>query len=321
VYQALALRCENLGQCDLAIDLMRMMKNPSLQLSLLGVRYQGDAAQIAALYHKVDLRTPESYVETAKDMEKAGKIEEAIRCHLLSRNHPAAVKVAITYLRDIYSRKEWDTILAYNLIEIISSANLESSEIGREQRSELLAYAAFTGAFVATWKGYYVIIPKLLATAYKLGQATNILSTSFPGFAQLQYALSLVENDITAATRELQQLSNNSTTPVSIKTVIQQIQVLLDSRSKSFSTQPTNNNNNSTTTVKTPPANVVVVAGSTLPARRSATATDSIITHYPIQGPEVVLEDGSALSLSEAIMWAKVNPFSPLCNGSRLFAF
>jgi len=40
------------------------------------------------------------------------------------------------------------------------------------------------------------------------------------------------------------------------------------------------------------------------------------------QGPSFFLEDGqSALSINEAVMWAKVNPFSPLDSGMRLYPF
>lgn len=40
------------------------------------------------------------------------------------------------------------------------------------------------------------------------------------------------------------------------------------------------------------------------------------------QGPAFFLEDGkSAISLNDALMWAKVNPFSPLGTGIRLNPF
>lgn len=40
------------------------------------------------------------------------------------------------------------------------------------------------------------------------------------------------------------------------------------------------------------------------------------------QGPVYFLEDGkSAVSLNDALMWAKVNPFSPLGTGIRLNPF
>lgn len=41
-----------------------------------------------------------------------------------------------------------------------------------------------------------------------------------------------------------------------------------------------------------------------------------------VQGPVYLLEDGkSAISLNDALMWAKVNPFSPLGTGIRLNPF
>lgn len=43
---------------------------------------------------------------------------------------------------------------------------------------------------------------------------------------------------------------------------------------------------------------------------------------FALQGPVFFLEDGkSAISLNDALMWAKVNPFSPLGTGIRLNPF
>lgn len=43
---------------------------------------------------------------------------------------------------------------------------------------------------------------------------------------------------------------------------------------------------------------------------------------FNVQGPVFLLEDGeSAISLNDALMWAKVNPFSPLGTGLRINPF
>ncbi|GFS08154.1 WD repeat-containing protein 17, partial [Elysia marginata] len=48
----------------------------------------------------------------------------------------------------------------------------------------------------------------------------------------------------------------------------------------------------------------------------------SILSNSRIQGQPYFLEDGcSAISLNEALMWAKVNPFSPLGSGERINPF
>jgi hypothetical protein len=48
----------------------------------------------------------------------------------------------------------------------------------------------------------------------------------------------------------------------------------------------------------------------------------SIITGLPIQASQLLLEDGnSSITLSEAIMWYKVNPFSPLATGWAMSPF
>ncbi|KAI2668356.1 WD repeat-containing protein 17 [Labeo rohita] len=62
------------------------------------------------------------------------------------------------------------------------------------------------------------------------------------------------------------------------------------------------------------------VTGSNLPSHSDVQI--SCFTGLRIQGPAFFLEDGkSAISLNDALMWAKVNPFSPLGTGIRLNPF
>lgn len=62
------------------------------------------------------------------------------------------------------------------------------------------------------------------------------------------------------------------------------------------------------------------VTGSNLPSHSDVHV--SCLTGLRIQGPVFFLEDGkSAISLNDALMWAKVNPFSPLGTGIRLNPF
>uniref|UniRef100_A0A8B9GQ79 WD repeat domain 17 n=1 Tax=Astyanax mexicanus TaxID=7994 RepID=A0A8B9GQ79_ASTMX len=62
------------------------------------------------------------------------------------------------------------------------------------------------------------------------------------------------------------------------------------------------------------------VTGSSLPSHSDVQI--SCFTGLRIQGPVFFLEDGkSSISLNDALMWAKVNPFSPLGTGIRLNPF
>ncbi|KAJ8281023.1 hypothetical protein GJAV_G00062480 [Gymnothorax javanicus] len=62
------------------------------------------------------------------------------------------------------------------------------------------------------------------------------------------------------------------------------------------------------------------VTGSSLPSHSDVQI--SCFTGLRIQGPVFFLEDGkSAISLNDALMWAKVNPFSPLGTGMRINPF
>lgn len=62
------------------------------------------------------------------------------------------------------------------------------------------------------------------------------------------------------------------------------------------------------------------VTGSNLPSHSDLQL--SCFTGQRIQGPVFLLEDNkSAISLNDALMWAKVNPFSPLGTGLRINPF
>ncbi|XP_015226931.1 PREDICTED: WD repeat-containing protein 17 [Cyprinodon variegatus] len=75
----------------------------------------------------------------------------------------------------------------------------------------------------------------------------------------------------------------------------------------------------------TEPATLVLngadyVTGSNLPSHSDLHL--SCFTGHRIQGPVFLLEDNkSAISLNDALMWAKVNPFSPLGTGVRINPF
>ncbi len=81
---------------------------------------------------------------------------------------------------------------------LISEHRLDSVE--KPKRAELLAYAALTGAYIAVWKGYYVIAPKLLATARKMvtqagaaqgGAAVSTLAPFAPNIAACSLLLTI----------------------------------------------------------------------------------------------------------------------------------
>lgn len=63
MYQVLALRCENLGLWDLAVDILRMTRRPVQELSGLCTRAQAsDKVDLPALYQKAELRPRDVYL-------------------------------------------------------------------------------------------------------------------------------------------------------------------------------------------------------------------------------------------------------------------
>jgi hypothetical protein len=232
---------------------------------------------------------------------------------------------------------------------------LDSPTTDKSKRAELLAYAALTGAYLATWKGYYHIVPRMLATASKMTQAcagaTQGLAGAMLGNAAAVQAglptaalIAQLSANIGACTM-LYNIASRSIDPPGDGILIfiylfsitflffqvcricahfsylfifslirQDIPLELKATAQSYAQHFAQHPNASDQPLN---ANLIIVAGSNLPARVRATS-ESIITKRPILGPEVVLDDLSVLSLSEALMWAQVNPFSPTCSGKNL---
>ena len=75
------------------------------------------------------------------------------------------------------------------------------------------------------------------------------------------------------------------------------------------------------------PKNTTVTSAELLPSGRPLSmrfdsSHISLFTKQPIAGPRYLLEDGlHAVTLSEALMWAEVNPFSPLSTGFKIEPF
>eukprot|EP00163_Fabomonas_tropica_P023916 TRINITY_DN41438_c0_g1_i1.p2 TRINITY_DN41438_c0_g1~~TRINITY_DN41438_c0_g1_i1.p2 ORF type:complete len:127 (+),score=23.53 TRINITY_DN41438_c0_g1_i1:2-382(+) len=124
----------------------------------------------------------------------------------------------------------------------------------------------------------------------------------------LQYARYLSFHDINLAFTELNQLEGSAVTEVAVG--VSRLRALCTAHFRSTIPLPVKDNR-------------VQVSGSLLPAggNRKNPLT-SLFTRELVQGPEVVLEDNhTVLALSEAIMWFRCTPFSPLMTGQRIFPY
>ena len=69
-------------------------------------------------------------------------------------------------------------------------------------------------------------------------------------------------------------------------------------------------------------ARPVCVRGAEPAGGNRAGRQASYFTGHPVAGRTVVLDDGvSVISMSDAIMWAKLHPFSPTHSGNRFVPF
>jgi hypothetical protein len=61
----------------------------------------------------------------------------------------------------------------------------------------------------------------------------------------------------------------------------------------------------------------VVVSGGSLPLALTGRATKAVVARGSLRGPLQQLDDGEAITASEAWMWAQVNPLGPSGSGRR----
>ncbi|KAL1439592.1 hypothetical protein MTO96_010070 [Rhipicephalus appendiculatus] len=158
---------------------------------------------------------------------------------------------------------------------------------------ELRFFSAYLGALKALRDGYWPVVAPLLAHARDLLRKNKLLEL-------------LLENEVL-----LDDSETITPTSADAKNSILQNRVFHSDRlSEKLGGQLSENGE----------FGEVLVAGSNLP--RHSDQRRSIFTGKPIQGPVYYLDDSyTAVSLSEAIMWARVNLLSPLRAYSRIVPF
>lgn len=163
-------------------------------------------------------------------------------------------------------------------------------------REEILAYASIAGAIQAMNEGFIPIVAHLWYLAKNNKFAEPLLIDELK-----DYHFAVLYQDIVKLTKLSQQATD------SIKAKAKKALDLLNSKKLELRTIE-----------DITKSSIIVSAASNLPAKR-ATRLESVISKTLIQGAEFILEDGlSAITQSEALMWFKVNPFSPLSTGKTI---
>ena len=171
-------------------------------------------------------------------------------------------------------------------------------------KAELLALSALLGGVQSYWKGYS-ITHCLLGTCFSLVNHQNLALPVPQAMLLLVPALLELYGDV-------------ETGQAKVNSVIEQLSV-----AERESVQALLNEASAHTVGKANPAqNMLRLIGTNLPSNNlQAMNPVSIFSRKVIGGSAYVLQAKIAISMEEAVMWARVNPFSPLNDGSTINPF
>ncbi|XP_028336962.1 WD repeat-containing protein 17 isoform X1 [Physeter macrocephalus] len=289
------------GYRNLAVDLLLMTPDSELQLVKLCAFYPGCIEEINDLHEKCKLPTVEECMQLAETAHADGNIFETIKYYLLSQEPEKALPIGIDFIKEYISSSNWTLDTIYPVLDLLSYVRTEKLVLHTctKARNELLILCGYVGALLAIRRQYQSIVPALYEYTSQLLKCRKV---SVP--IKIEH-LSEELDAWRACTQSVNRSSEESPyTPPS------------DSQRMVYATLLKR--------LKEEPLRGIIgpdyVTGSNLPSHFDSHI--SCLTGLKIQGPVFFLEDGkSTISLNEALMWAKVNPFSPLGTGIRLNPF
>ncbi|XP_058380914.1 WD repeat-containing protein 17 isoform X5 [Diceros bicornis minor] len=306
--ELLARKCMMISTCfpsvgyrNLAADLLLLTPDNELQLVKLCAFYPGCTEEINDLHEKCKLPPVEECVQLAETAHTEGNLFETVKYYLLSQEPEKALPIGIDFIKECIKSSDWTLDTIYPVLDLLSYIPTEKLVLHTctESRNELLILCGYVGALLAIQRQYQSIIPALYEYTSQLLKRREV---SVP--LKIEH-LSEELDAWRACTQSINRSSEESpyTTPSDSQRMI--YAALLKR-------------------LKEEPLKGIIgpdyVTGSNLPGHSDIHI--SCLTGLKIQGPVFLLEDGkSAISLNDALMWAKVNPFSPLGTGIRLNPF
>ncbi|XP_032774664.1 WD repeat-containing protein 17 [Rattus rattus] len=306
--QLLARKCMMIPMClpsvvyrNLAVDLLLMTPDSEIHLIKLCAFYPGCIEEINDLHKKCNLPPAEECIQLAETAQADGNVFETIKYYLLSQEPEKALPIGIDFVKGCISNSNWTLDTVHPVLDLMTYIRTEKLLLHTctEARNELLILCGYIGALLAIRRQYQSIVPALYEYTSQLLKRRVV---SVP--LKIEH-LSEELDAWRACTQSTKQLSEDSPyvpPSDSQRTVYETLLKRLKEEPLKGITGPD------------------YVTGTNLPSHSDIHI--SCLNGLKIQGPVYFLEDGkSAISLNDALMWAKVNPFSPLGTGIRLNPF
>ncbi|XP_059144021.1 WD repeat-containing protein 17-like [Physella acuta] len=287
--ELLSRRCEGVGRWELGLDLLKLQENSSLQQAKLCARCSASMTEINSLHQKAELPSMELCESKARALSTSTKdILECVKFYLLSPISEEGLILGLKFVHDKMQHTDWTADDVFPMLQLLGCMKSEKLQLVKyaDKMHELLALSAYVGALVAIKRQYFPVVRALFLHAKDLILKRGLTLTV--SGKQIDQDLNLFSSVV-----------GNSSDDPSYKQLLHRC-----------GTDPD-------WTLEPGPD---YVASSNLPSYSDIHI--SILSREKIRGQAFFLEDGqSAISLNEALMWAKVNPFSPLGSGVRLNPF
>uniref|UniRef100_A0A2K6S6R2 WD repeat domain 17 n=1 Tax=Saimiri boliviensis boliviensis TaxID=39432 RepID=A0A2K6S6R2_SAIBB len=299
--ELLARKCMMISVWNLAADLLLMIPDNELHLIKLCAFYPGCTEEINDLHDKCKLPTVEECMQLAETAHVDDNIFETVKYYLLSQEPEKALPIGISFVKEHISSSDWTLDTVYPVLDLLSYIRTEKLLLHTytEARNELLILCGYIGALLAIRRQYQSIVPALYEYTSQLLKRREV---SVP--LKIEYLSEELDAWRACTQSTNRSLEDSPYTPPS------------DSQRMVYATLLKRLKEESLKGIIGPD----YVTGSNLPSHSDIHI--SCLTGLKIQGPVFFLEDGkSTISLNDALMWAKVNPFSPLGTGIRLNPF
>jgi len=298
----LSKRCEKFGKWNDALSLIKSLENAKKHVIKLCARFSGTSQEINEFHAKAELPSMEDCQIEANKCKEANNMVEALEYMVLSTHPENALEVGLSFIKGIFAKKFWSLDDILPVVDVLSSIRSDKLQQGKltRLRNELLVVSAYIGALHAIRKQYFpVVVPLFQAASYLLAK-----DKIDPGLKQAQ-----IQAESEAWLVHWLLTRNNSSSTQAPLPSDDQTHVWNSMKSR-IGKEPNEYD-----------CGEYVVAGSHFPSH-SLMAHISMFNKRKIKGHVFYLEDGfSALPFNEALMWARVNSFSPLGSGLRINPF
>lgn len=320
VARRMALRCENLGEIQLACKVLRHTRSPGDEIALLASRAQvASEGKDGDYFEKLDLPPARTFKDEVKSALRRKDTARAVRCHVIAQQHEEAAKLAVKSWTSVFSEATWDMVRAEELSDAVAS--LPAHLLPDALRAHVIAFMCLVGAMRAMWRRYTAIVPSLfrstrrLVNEYKLPfpvskfQMLALCASYLGGEGRYQAVVDTLSVEVPPALLSAVEYKQQEVPPNAEPYAKECAELYVHAKRELAELDHV-------------PDEVcsgeVVLTASLLPTS-SHNPGVSFVSGRTVVGPPFVLEDGgSFIAPSEAAMWAEVNPFSPLQTGRRI---